>query len=293
VTLRILMFGRSGQVATEVQRLASDNLEIKALSRDQMNLSKRGQCATAIDEAAVDVVINAAAFTAVDAAETNEEVAIAVNAHAPGEMAQACALRDIPFVHISSDYVFDGSKDKPWSEDDFTAPLNTYGRSKLLGEQAVRDAGGRHVILRTSWIYSAHGENFVKTMLKMLKSDRPVAVISDQYGGPTSASDVASALVSIAKAFNLKNGVTGTFHYCGAPAISWHGFAEEVFNQAKWLSGQKVQAISSSDRPTLARRPHNSVLDCTKTEEAYDIVQPDWRKSLSAVLDELKRQEIS
>jgi dTDP-4-dehydrorhamnose reductase len=291
--MRILVFGQSGQVANAIRRLDCDDVEIWALGRNEVELTQVEQCAAVIADAAVDIVINAAAFTEVDLAETREDVARLVNANAPGEMARACALRNLPFIHISTDYVFDGSNNSRWREDDPTVPLNAYGRSKLAGEQAIRSVGGKHVILRTSGIYSAHGKNFVKTMLQMAKANNPLAVINDQYVGPTWANDVASTLVAIAKAFYLGRGTSGTFHYCGSPAISWHGFAKEIFEQADWLSRREVHAISSSDRSKVAIRPQYAILDCTKIRDAYKVTQPDWRKSLKLVVDELKRQDTS
>ena len=301
--MRLLVFGRTGQVATELLRLAGPDLAVSALGRAEADLADPEACAAAVRRAAgggangrpnggtADVVINAAAYTAVDRAEAEEALATRVNGEAPGAMARAAAACGLPFLHVSTDYVFDGGKAGPWVEDDPPAPLSAYGRSKLAGERAVAAAGGPHAILRTSWVHAGHGGNFVRTMLKAGASRPRLTVVDDQHGGPTAAADIAAALVAIARAFAGARGVRGIFHFCGTPATSWHGFAREIFGQARWLATPEIAPIRTADWPTPAVRPRNSVLDCTKIRAAYGIAQPDWRASLGPVLAELKARD--
>ena len=283
--MRILMFGRSGQVATEVLRRAGPH-EVIALGRDQADLMNPDACAAHIDATDADVIINAAAYTAVDKAETDEATAHTVNALAPGAMAAAAAARKLPFLHISTDYVFDGTPGAPWATQDATAPLSAYGRTKLAGEQAVAAARGVHVILRTSWVFSAHGTNFVKTMLRLGAEREALNIVDDQVGGPTAAADIADALLSIGETLVAGAGVSGIYHFAGQPAVSWRAFAEDIFAAAHLTVN--VTPIPSQDFPTPAARPLNSVLDCTSLQDDYGVSAPDWRISLHKVLAELK-----
>lgn len=280
--MSLLIFGQTGQVARELARRAPG---ARFLGRAEADLSDPAACAAAIRALRPDAVINAAAWTAVDKAETEEEAATLVNGAAPGAMAQACADLDIPLVHISTDYVFDGAGTLPFRPSDPTAPLGAYGRSKLAGEVAVRASGARHVILRTSWVFSAHGANFVKTMLR-LGADRPaLRVVADQIGGPTPADAIAAACLTLAGA--LREGAAGgTHHFAGAPETSWAGFARETFA----LAGLPVtvEDIPSDAYPTPARRPLNSRLDCSALAADFGIMQPDWRAALAHVITELK-----
>ena len=284
------MFGRTGQVASEILRLNSASVSVTALGRDLVDLTDPDACAATIRSAEADVILNAAAYTAVDKAESQEDIATIVNGHAPGAMAVACADRGLPFLHISTDYVFDGSKASAWVEDDPVAPLGAYGRSKLVGELAIAQAGGEHVILRTAWVHAGHGSNFVQTMLRVGASRDRLTVVDDQWGGPTAAHDIAAALLTIARAFKEGHGTSGIFHFCGAPSTSWCGFAREIFAQSGRMKVPEVDPITTADWPTPAERPANSVLDCTKIGEAYGIAQPDWRRSLGPVLEELLQE---
>ena len=285
--MRVLVFGKSGQVATELQRLAAGyGVEVVALGRDRADLTDLQACAEAVLNASVDVVINAAAHTAVDRAETEADLAMRINAEAPGAMARAAARRGIPFVQISTDYVFDGSGTQPWRPGDATGPLGAYGRSKLAGEAAVAAVGGTHVILRTSWVFSAHGSNFVKTMLRLGKTRDALGVVADQIGGPTAAGDIAKTLLRMAQAMHNGEASGGIHHFSGCPDVSWADFAREVFAQ----SGLQVRVddIPGTAYPTAARRPGNSRLDCTSLEADFAIGRPDWRVGLAQVLQELK-----
>ena len=283
--MRVLVFGRTGQVATELARRAGPGLDIVTLGRTETDLADPAACAAAIAATPCEAVINAAAYTAVDRAETEEALATTINAAAPGAMARACADLGLPFLHVSTDYVFDGSGDAPWQPADAVAPLNAYGRSKLAGEQAVRAAGGAHLILRTSWVYSAHGQNFVKTMLR-LGAERPaLRVVDDQWGGPTPAAAIADALLGAAHA--LADGVTGgTYHFAGQPPTTWARFARETFRLAHMSCA--VEGIATADYPTPARRPLNSRLDCATLTADFGITPPDWQAGLAAVLQELR-----
>ena len=198
--MRVLVFGQTGQVATELARQAAPDMAMTCMGRDRADLSDPAACAAVIAASDADVVINAAAYTAVDRAESAEDLATTINGTAPGAMAAACKAAGIPFLHVSTDYVFDGSGTRPWQPDDATGPLGAYGRSKLAGEQAVRAAGGAHAITRTSWVFSAHGANFVKTMLRLGAERDKLTIVADQIGGPTAAADIAAALLTMARA---------------------------------------------------------------------------------------------
>lgn len=284
----MLVFGRSGQLATELLRLAGPELRITALGRSEADLARPDVCEQAVTSTDADVIVNAAAYTAVDRAEQEAALAMSINADAPGAMARAAATRGTPFLHVSTDYVFDGSKNGPWTEVDTPAPLGAYGRSKLAGEDAVSAAGGPHVILRTSWVHAGHGTNFVRTMLAAGATRPKLTVVDDQRGGPTAAADIARTLVAIAQVFADGRGTSGVFHYCGTPATTWYGFAREIFARADWMETPELVPISTRDWPTPAARPANSVLDCTKIQNTYGIGQPDWRASLEPVIAELR-----
>ena len=281
--MTILVFGKTGQVATELQRQAN----VIALGRDEADLSDPAACAAAIKAHKPTAVINAAAYTAVDRAEEEEALAQTINADAPASMAQACAALGIPFVTISTDYVFAGYGTQPWGPDDATGPLGAYGRTKLAGEEAVRAVGGTSAILRTSWVFSAHGNNFVKTMLRLGAERDKLTIVGDQIGGPTAAADIAAACLRMADVLQNDASKAGAYHFSGAPDVSWAEFATEIFSQAG-LSCE-VAPIPSSDYPTPAARPLNSRMDCSATEAAFGIIRPDWRASLAQVLKDLDK----
>ena len=280
--MSLLVFGQSGQVARELQRQAPDALY---LGRAQADLTDPDACAAAIHAYSPRAVINAAAWTAVDRAETEEDAATLVNGAAPTAMAQAAAALNIPFVHISTDYVFDGAGDQPFAPDHPTSPLGAYGRSKLKGEQGVRGAGGTHVILRTSWVFSAHGTNFVKTMLRLGRERASLNVVADQVGGPTPAHAIAAACLQIAHDLASDPAKSGTYHFSGTPAVSWAEFARAIMDQAGLAC--RVQDIPSTAYPTPARRPANSRLDCSTLQAVFGISPPDWQAGLTRVVDAL------
>jgi dTDP-4-dehydrorhamnose reductase len=275
----ILVFGGKGQVATELGLRGAPGL-----GRDALNLMTPGLAAAAIRERAPSAVINAAAYTNVDGAETDGAAAMRLNAGAPGEMAKACAEIGVPLVHISTDYVFDGDGTVPWRPEDPVAPLGAYGRTKAEGERLIREAHGRAAILRTSWVFSAHGANFVKTMLRLGAERDTLRVVDDQIGGPTPAAALAEATLRMAEA--MQDGAEGgTFHLSGAPDTSWAGFASAIMEAAGLDC--LVEGIPSEEYPTPAPRPRNSRLDCTATEAAFGIARPDWQAALKDVIEEL------
>ncbi|WP_274963788.1 dTDP-4-dehydrorhamnose reductase, partial [Thioclava electrotropha] len=253
--------------------------------RDRVDLSNPGAAAEAIREAKPEAVINAAAYTAVDKAEEEEALAQAVNGDAPAAMAEACRDLGIPFVHISTDYVFDGSGDAPFKPTDLTGPLGAYGRTKLAGEQAIRATGGPFAILRTSWVFSAHGGNFVKTMLRLSESRDRLTIVADQIGGPTPAKAIAEACLAMAQELQCAPEKSGVYHFSGSPDVSWAGFAREIFAQAG--RGVTVEDIPTAAYPKPAKRPLNSRLDCSDLA-VFDLNRPDWRSGLNEVLIELE-----
>lgn len=272
--MTVLVFGTTGQVATELRALAP----VTALGRDAADLSDPAACAAAIHAHRPRAVINAAAYTGVDRAESQEDLATVINADAPGAMARACAALGIPFVQISTDYVFTGDGTRPWRPDDPTGPLGAYGRSKLSGELAVRAAGGTHAILRTSWVFSAHGQNFVKTMLRLGAMRDRLTVVSDQIGGPTPARAIAAACLSIAEQLAADPAKTGTYHFAGAPATSWADFARAIMAGAGLPC--VIEDIPTTAYPTPAKRPPNSRMDCSATQRVFSIPRPDWRADM-------------
>ncbi|MCA8878637.1 MAG: dTDP-4-dehydrorhamnose reductase [Rhodobacteraceae bacterium] len=282
--MKVLVFGESGQVARELARRAGD-IRLDIRGREAADFTDPAACAALVRATDADAVINAVAYTAVDAAETDEDAALMVNAAAPGAIAEAAADRGVPFVQISTDYVFDGRGEAPWPVDAPTGPLGAYGRSKLAGEWAVRDAGGPHAILRTSWVVSCHGKNFVKTMLRLGAERDRLTIVADQVGGPTPAAAIADACLSIAAQLVAAPAKSGTYHFSGSPDASWADLAREIFREAGLRC--EVAGIPTSAYPTPAQRPLNSRLDCTGTEAVFGVPRPDWRAGLRDILDDL------
>lgn len=282
--MKALVFGQTGQVARELARRLPDGMSAEFLGRAQADLTDPDACAAAVLSTDADVVINAAAWTAVDRAETEEAVARLVNGDAPGAMARAAAVRGMPFLHLSTDYVFDGAGNQPFGLNSPVGPLSAYGRSKLAGEQAVQAAGGRFVILRTSWVVSAHGANFVKTMLRLGAERDSLNVVADQIGGPTTAADIADAVYAIVT--RLLAGVPGGVqHFAGAPDVSWAEFARAIMARAGLDCA--INDIPTESYPMPARRPLNSRLDCTGLT-AFGLSRPDWHTGLENILQELR-----
>ena len=278
----ILVFGANGQVGRHLAGMP----EVRALSRAEADLSNPAGCADILRNAAPRAVINAAAYTAVDRAEDEEALAATVNAEAPGVMARVAAELGVPFVQISTDYVFDGGGNSPRTPDDTTGPLGAYGRTKLAGEEAVRAAGGPHVILRTSWVHAGHGGNFVRTMLRLSDTRNRLAIVADQIGGPTPAKAIAEATHAIALTLIRSPDLSGTYHFSGAPDVSWADFARAIFRIAD--KDVEIEDIPSASYPTPAARPANSRLDCEATRRAFGIDRPDWQAALGPIIKNIE-----
>jgi dTDP-4-dehydrorhamnose reductase len=281
----LVILGGEGQVGAALAALAARRgVEAAALGRAACDVADAGEVARAV--AAAALVVSCAAYTAVDRAESEAEAAYRVNAAGAEHVAAACAAAGVPLVQISTDYVFGGEGDRPWREDDPPLPPSVYGRSKLAGEVAVRARLARHVILRTSWVFSARGHNFVRTVLRLAASERELRIVDDQRGGPTAAADVADAVLTIADAALRPDFAGwGTYHFSGAPAVSWCGFARAIVKTGGGTV--PVEPIATRDYPTPARRPRNSVLDCARIRAVFGIAQPDWRPALRQVIEEL------
>lgn len=288
----IAVLGNSGQLARALMRVASQcGLRAAAGGRPQVDISDYRSVATFLYEAQPRVVINAAAYTAVDKAESEPDEAFRINVEAPALLAVMCAAAGVPLIHISTDYVFDGQQTRPYVEDDTMQPLSVYGASKAAGEQAVRAGCPHHVILRTSWVYSRDGQNFLRTMLRLAGERDTVSVVSDQLGAPTLADDLAQAIVTISSTIANAGleGPWGTYHITATGSTSWHGFAAEIFRQAAaaGIRTPNLVAIPSREFQTAARRPANSRLDNGKLARTFGIVMPDWERGVADTLARL------
>jgi dTDP-4-dehydrorhamnose reductase len=295
--VKILLFGCNGQVGWELQRSLAVLGDVVALDFDSTQLAadftRPDALAGTVRTAQPDVIVNAAAHTAVDKAESEPALARTINAEAPGVLAREAAVRNAWLVHFSTDYVFDGSGDKPWREDDPTGPLNVYGRTKLEGEQLIRASCCRHLILRTSWVYSARGGNFARTMLKLAAERERLTVIDDQIGAPTSAELLADVTAQALRMVTQAGERGGTYHAVAAGDTSWHGYATEVIEWAR-ASGLPVRVppdviapMPSSAYVTAAKRPHNSRLDTRKLQQTFGITMPHWRAGVIRMLTEV------
>jgi dTDP-4-dehydrorhamnose reductase len=291
--MRIVVFGRIGQLGTELARCSwSPGTELVFFDRDEVDVGNPAAVKGALAANPCDLVINASGYTAVDRAETDAEAAFAVNRDGPAAMAEACAAGGMPLFHVSTDYVFDGTKPTPYTEDDPIAPLGVYGHSKAEGEQLVRDACPRHIILRTAWVYAAHGHNFVRTMLRLAAERPELRVVGDQHGCPTAAADLAGALHMLAERYGRERDLAwGTYHFTGQGETTWHGLAERAIELAAPVLGKRpvVQAITTADYPTPARRPANSRLDCGRMTRVFGITARPWPEALAEAVAELLR----
>ena len=291
--MRVLVAGRTGQLALALQRrLPEDGHAVTALEAPELDLTDRESIARAVERSNPDAIVNAAAYTAVDRAEEQRDLAFAVNAIGAGMLAAAAAGRNLPFLHISTDYVFAGDGGAPYDEDAPASPQGVYGASKLAGERAAMQANPRTAILRTAWVCSADGANFVKTMLRLAGTRDAVSVVADQHGAPTFADDLAEAIARLLPrlaAAPAGDPGFGLFHLTGAPHATWHGFAEAIFAGAA-ARGRKVptlSAITTAEYPTPAKRPGDARLDCARIARLHGIHPADWRRSLDRVLDRL------
>lgn len=291
--MRVLVAGREGQLARALAaRLLHEGHQVTALEPPDLDLIDSASIAAAMAMAAPDLVVNAAAYTAVDRAEDQPEVAQAVNAMGAGWLAAAADARGVPFMHVSTDYVFDGLKGAPYVEADTPNPLGVYGATKEAGERAVLAANPRSVVIRTAWVCGVDGANFVKTMLRLAKERDEIRVVADQHGAPTFAADLADAMVRMAPrllAAPAGDAAFGLFHLSGAPHTTWHGFTAEILGQAAMRGHPRprLTPIATSDYPTKARRPADGRLDCSKIRRVHGIAPADWRPSLGRCLDVL------
>jgi dTDP-4-dehydrorhamnose reductase len=299
--VRLIVIGREGQVARALaERAPVLGAKAVLLGRPQLDLANPSGIEDIIVATGGDLVVNAAAYTAVDQAEAEPDLANAINGIGAGSVAGAAAAMRVPIIHLSTDYVFDGTSDHPYRESDEPSPVGAYGSSKLLGELAVASKTPNHIILRTAWIYSPFGRNFVKTMLRLARERDDVAVVSDQHGSPTSALDIADGIIAVGR--NLlarpdEMSLRGVFHMTGSGFTSWAEFAAEVFLQSARLGGPSAQVrpIGTADYPTPAKRPANSRLDCAKLADIHGIALPVWQTSLKPcvkrLIDEARPQE--
>ncbi len=290
--MKLLCIGKSGQVAQALaERSAQAGIDLLCLGRPELDLVQGEAVAAALDRVQPGLVINAAAYTNVDTAESQRAAAFALNSAAVGGLARLCAQRGTPLIHLSTDYVFDGTGTQAWRESDLVGPLNVYGASKLAGEDAVRAARGPHIILRTAWIYSPFGDNFVKTMLRLAGTHGGARVVDDQIGSPTSAFEIADAILQIAARLTEQPDPTvyGTYHFSAAGAASWADVAAFIFDTYGARHGCKIKLkpIPSSDYPTPAKRPRNSRLDTHKITEIFGITPQDWQSPLQATVERL------
>ena len=288
--MKILISGQHGQVSRELQQRLKGLGELIVLGRDQLDLAHPEQIRRQVQAIAPQLIINAAAHTAVDQAQSEPELAFAINATAPGIFAEEARALGIPLIHYSTDYVFDGSKATPYTEDDVPNPLGVYGQSKLAGERAIGAVGGQHLILRTSWVYSSHGKNFLLTMQRLMQEKPLLRVVADQIGAPTWAGTIAHSTRLLIERWQAGTaGAWGTYHLSAAGHTSWFGFAEAIAthlrDQGKACAA--LEAIPSSDYPTPAPRPLNSRLDCSRLEREWGVTQPDWQAALRECLAEL------
>lgn len=285
--LKILISGQHGQVSRELQLQLKDLGELIVPGRDRLDLTQPEQIRQQLRSLRPDLVINAAAHTAVDQAESEPDLAFALNATAPGIFAEQAFELGIPLIHYSTDYVFDGKKTTPYTEDDPPNPLSVYGKSKLAGEQAIRKVGGEHLILRTSWVYSAHGRNFLLTMQRLLQEKLQLQIVADQIGAPTWAGTIANSTRLLIERWQTGQvGTWGTYHLTASGETSWFGFAQTIREQLQALGKPcaTLEPIPSSAYPTLATRPLNSRLNCSRLQQQWGITQPDWRSALRECL---------
>lgn len=284
-----MLTGARGQIASEIILLAQkQNIPIIPLDHATLNITKLDAVIKCTEQYQPNVIINAAAYTAVDRAESEREKAFAVNNDGAANIAKVCAEYDIPLIHLSTDYIFNGEKDAPYEELDKADPQNAYGLSKLQGEEQIRQRHEQHIILRTSWVFGMRGQNFVKTMLQLFQKQMELRVVADQRGCPTSAIDIAQVIIDIiVNHLFLSDGKMtthwGTYHYCGAPATTRFGMAQSIYEEASAIQSMcinKIIPIATNNYPTPAKRPLNSVLNCQKLFETFGIKQPEWRLGL-------------
>ena len=289
---RLLVFGGAGQVGRAfAETTPPAEWTVTTLSHTEADITEPGSIERAIAAHRPTFIANAAAYTAVDKAEAESGTCARINRDGAGVVARVAAAAKVPLIHISTDYVFDGAKSGPWMEDDAVGPLGVYGVTKEAGERQVREHHPNHIIFRTSWVFGIHGNNFVKTMLKLGETRDELRIVADQHGKPTDAADVARAVLALANRLTVKppQRPWGTFHFAGKRATTWFGFAETIFHEAGRRGGRvpELVPIATSGYPTAAKRPVNSVLDCAKIESTYGVIPQLWSTGLAACLDRL------
>lgn len=289
--MNLLVTGANGQVGWELtRRAAEEGISVAGLTRSELDITDNKAVDQAFERLKPSMVVNAAAYTAVDKAEQEPDLAFAINRDGPAHLATACKRHGIPLIHISTDYVFDGEKASLYTEGDPVKPLGVYGQSKLEGEEAVRRTLDSHIIIRTSWVFGSHGHNFVKTVLRLAKNGGPLRIVADQHGTPTSAQSIANCILHLVKNCEDTDMNWGTYHFSGTPHTTWHGFATEIVAQASQLGlidPVTVNPITTAEFPTPARRPKNTRLDTSNIESAGCSI-PDWREDLHRVLKDLR-----
>ena len=290
--MKVLITGANGQLGQELTRQSrSFDFEVHALDRQQLDISNQSRVQQVVAQLSPAVVINAAAYTHVDQAEDESDLAYAVNTAGAGYLAQYCADNHLALIHVSTDYVFDGFQNRPYQEKDPLAPLGIYGQSKAQGEAAIRSQLAHHIIVRTSWLYSVYRHNFVKTILKLAAEKKTLKVVADQFGSPTSAADLAKTILTITcKIASPDEQLWGTYHYCGAGITSWHGLAEKIIELAAPYAAfrtRQVAAISTAEWPTRTPRPRYSALDCTRIKKQFGIAPPPWQQSLKQTIERI------
>lgn len=293
--IKILVAGGNGQVGQNLAKYGPKfHVQIIALPHSELDITEPDSIHKAFSEIQPDLVINAAAYTAVDQAESEPENAFKINQEGPYNLSKACLFFDIPLLHISTDYVFDGESNQPYNENDLVNPQGVYAKSKEAGEQSVRNTLKKHIILRTSWVFSVEGNNFVKTMLRLAENNDSLSIVHDQIGGPTSADSIAKTLLEVAtRCQNFKEEEWGTYHFCGTPYVTWHDFALEIFKEANNSTGlqiPKLRPISSAEFPTAAVRPKNSRLCNTKLEKLLGTPSISWFIDMKNVIASFRRK---
>lgn len=292
--MKILITGAHGQVGSELVIVANKHgYDVIAASRSELDITQEKDVLATIQQTQPDIVINAAAYTAVDKAEEEQDIAYAINRDGAKNIALACAKQSIPLLHISTDYVFNGSQDEPYSETDTVSPLGVYGKSKWDGEESIREHMEQFIILRVAWVFGSQGNNFVKTMLRLGNERDELNVVADQFGGPTPAKYIADTLISLATLYKKEKKLKwGIYHYCGTTKTTWYDFAKEIFEQANKIEllnkNIQVNPITTTQYPTPAKRPKKSMLDCSRIYDTFGIKMPDWKIALKEVLADLK-----
>ncbi|MCK5507894.1 MAG: dTDP-4-dehydrorhamnose reductase [Desulfobacterales bacterium] len=294
--MKILVTGSNGQLGSELL-IQGNNLDYEILPADlpDLDITDKTQVKQRLEKSRPSFVVNAAAYTNVDKAETEQNLAFAVNRDGPANLAEICAEFEIPLIHISTDFVFDGKKNYPYMESDSVSPLSIYGESKVQGEFEIRSRLKKHIILRTAWLYGVHGQNFVKTMLRLGREKEVISVVADQFGSPTSAADLTATILDIISGIQNSPDITwGTYHYCGEGITTWHWFAEEILKLAKHyipIKTKKVKPISTDEYPTKATRPGFTALDCGLIKKNFGISSKPWQDSLAIVIRQLCQKE--